>query len=105
MLPEMHRVMKICPPKLVGRVRKREITGDELDQGYRQLHDAIHGVRQAMYALLHLAGQKDPRLPSAEKSKSKAESPAAPEEAPRAEESGITAPGGALPAAMRLGRT
>src|SRR5258708_7242568 len=60
MLPEVNRVMRVCPPKLVGRVRKHEITGDQLDQGYQQLHDAIHGVRQALYALLVLAGFKDP---------------------------------------------
>lgn len=60
MLPEVNRVMRVCPPKLVGRVRKHEITGDQLDQGYQHLHDAIHGVRQALYALLVLAGFKDP---------------------------------------------
>lgn len=60
MLPEVNRVMSVCLPKLIGRVRKHEITGDQLDQGYQQLHDAIHGVRQALYALLILAGFKDP---------------------------------------------
>lgn len=60
MLPEVNRVMSVCPPKLVGRVRKHEITGDQLDQGYQHLHDAINGVRQALYALLILAGFKDP---------------------------------------------
>jgi hypothetical protein len=63
MLPEMNRVMKVCPPKLVGRVLKHEITGDELEKGYMQLHDAIHGVRQALYALLHLAGYRDYQMP------------------------------------------
>lgn len=63
MLPEMNRVMKVCPPKLLGLVRKRKLTGAALDQGYTQLHDALHGVRQAMYALLHLAGYRDYRLP------------------------------------------
>lgn len=63
MLPEMNRVMKACLPKLIGRVRKHEITGDELDQGYMQLHDAIHGVRQALYVLLHLAGYRDSPIP------------------------------------------
>lgn len=75
MLPEVNRVMSVCPPKLVGRVRKHEITSDQLDQGYQQLHDAINGVRQALYALLILAGFKDP-----EKKDSKT-----PESAPAAE--------------------
>ncbi len=60
MLPAVYRVMTVCPPKLVGRVRKHEITYDDFEQGYQQLHDAIHGVRQALYALLILAGFKDP---------------------------------------------
>ena len=60
MLPEVNRVMTVCPPKLVGRVRKHEITGDQFEQGYQQLHDAIHGVRQALYAVLILAGFEDP---------------------------------------------
>jgi hypothetical protein len=63
LLAEMHRVMKVCPGKLVGRVRKHEITGDQLDQAYTQINDAINGVEQALYALLHLAGCKDFRLP------------------------------------------
>jgi len=33
--------------KLVGRVRKHEITGDQLDQGYTQINDAINEVEQA----------------------------------------------------------
>jgi hypothetical protein len=65
LLPEMRRGMKTCMPKLVKRVRKREITAQELDRGYMQLHDAIHGVRQALYALLHLAGYRDYRIPKA----------------------------------------
>ncbi|HLY76244.1 MAG TPA: hypothetical protein VKU80_19240 [Planctomycetota bacterium] len=77
MLPEVNRVMKVCPPKLVGRVRKHQITGDQLDQGYQLLHDAIHGVRQALYALLILAGFKDP-----EKKESKSEEAAPADRAP-----------------------
>ena len=63
LLAEMHRVMKVCPAKLIGRVRKHEITGGQLDQGYTEINDAINGVEQALYALLHLAGYKDFRLP------------------------------------------
>jgi hypothetical protein len=60
MLPAVNRVMTVCIPKLVGRVRKHEIKGDQLDQAYQQLHDAIHGLRQTLYALIILAGFKDP---------------------------------------------
>lgn len=60
MLPIVNRVMTVCLHKLVGRVRKHEITAKQLDQGYQQLHDAIHGVRQVLYALIILAGFKDP---------------------------------------------
>jgi len=72
MLPDVNRVMSICLPKLIGRVRKHEIRGDQLDQAYQQLHDAISGVRQAIYALLLLAGFKDPEK----------KDPKAPESAP-----------------------
>lgn len=82
MLPEVNRVMRVCPPKLVGRVRKHEITGDQLDQGYQQLHDAIHGVRQALYALLILAGFKDPEKKDRE-----------PEESPQASAAPAEDPG------------
>lgn len=77
MLPEMRRVMKICPPKLIGRVRKREITGEDLDRGYRQLHEALHRVREAMHALLLLAGYRDFRLPGPGKGAKNAEAAAA----------------------------
>ena len=89
-LPEMNRVMRICPAKLVGLVQKREITGDELDQGYMKLHDAIHGVRQALYGLLHLAGYRDYRIPQASKTPGTPEGPAAPASSHRPEAS----PGG-----------
>lgn len=90
MLPEVNRVMSVCPPKLVGRVRKHEITGDQLDQGYQQLHDAINGVRQALYALLILAGFKDPekkdsKVPESAPAATKpAEDPTRPGKAPGA---------------------
>ena len=59
MLPELGRVMKYCPAKLVGRVGRREISGEQLDRAYTQLHDSLHGVREAIHALLHLAGFQD----------------------------------------------
>src|SRR5579863_6444129 len=34
MLPEMNRVMKYCPGRLLGMVGKREITADQLDKAY-----------------------------------------------------------------------
>jgi hypothetical protein len=61
MLPELGRVMKYCPAKLVGRVGRREISGEQLDRAYTQLHDSLHGVRQAIQGLLHLAGFQDYR--------------------------------------------
>lgn len=61
MLPEINRVMKLCPAKLMGRVGRREISADQLDKAYTQFHDSIHGVRQALYALLQLAGFRDYR--------------------------------------------
>lgn len=61
MLPEMNRVMKYCPARLMGRVGRREITADQLDKAYTQLHDSLHGVRQALHALLHLAGFQEYR--------------------------------------------
>ena len=109
MLPEMKRAMKACLPKLVARVRRKEITGDDLDRGYQQLHDAIHGVRQAMYALLHLAGYKDPRLPSAKNGDSRAQASAFEEEASSNEDPGIKGssemPGvEKVPIALRFGK-
>jgi len=61
LLPELGRVMKYCPAKLMGRVGRREITGEQLDRAYTQLHDSLHGVRQAIHELLHLAGFQDYR--------------------------------------------
>lgn len=61
MLPEMNRVMKFCPARLMGRVGRREISVDQIDQAYTMLHDSIHGVRHAIQALLHLAGILNPR--------------------------------------------
>jgi hypothetical protein len=61
MLPDMTRVMKYCPARLMGMVGKRQITGEQLDKAYTQLHDSLHGVRQALYTLLHLAGLLETR--------------------------------------------
>jgi hypothetical protein len=63
LLPEMNRVMRTCPARIMGRVGRREITADQLDQAYTQLHDSMHGVRQALQAILHLAGFEDVRPP------------------------------------------
>lgn len=61
MLPEVNRVMKYCPAKLMGRVGKREISVEQLDKAYTLLHDSIHGVRHALQSLLHLAGFREHR--------------------------------------------
>jgi hypothetical protein len=91
MLPEMTRVMKYCPARLMGMVGKREITGDQLDKAYTQLHDSLHGVRQALHTLLHLAGFLDvrPREEAAPRAPG-----GAPEPEPR-----VTAPPAARPKA------
>jgi hypothetical protein len=62
LLPEINRVMKYAPSKLMGRVGRTEITPDEVDRAYREFHDAIHGVREALGVLLGLAGLPDSRL-------------------------------------------
>lgn len=87
MLPVVNRVMTICLHKMAGRVRKHEITGDQLDEGYQQLHDAIHGLRQKLYALIILAGFKDP-----EKKDSKPEETAPGAETPAADLAPVVSP-------------
>jgi len=61
MLPDMTRVMKYCPQRLMGMVGKRQISGEQIDKAYTQLHDSLHGVRQALHTLLHLAGLLETR--------------------------------------------
>lgn len=63
MLPQANRAMKICPNKIVRRIRLREITGEQVDEAYNRLHDAIHGVRKAFHELFRLSGmsEKPPR--------------------------------------------
>jgi hypothetical protein len=60
MLPDMNRVMSVCPKKLLKRVLRRELSAQDFDQGFRKLHDALHGVRQAIYAILQQSGCKIP---------------------------------------------
>lgn len=56
LLPEVNRAMRICPGKMIARIRAQEITGQEVDEVYRKLHEAIHAVRQAVYRVYALAG-------------------------------------------------
>lgn len=56
MLPLMRRAMEICPPKVIARIRAKEITGNQVDDGYRKLHESIHGVREALLHLFELSG-------------------------------------------------
>lgn len=56
MLPLMRRAMESCPPKVIARIRAKEITGNQVDDGYRKLHEAIHGVREALLHLFELSG-------------------------------------------------
>jgi len=54
-VPLMHRAMKICPSQVIRRLKLKEITAQELDEAYGKLHDAIHGLRQALHELFNLA--------------------------------------------------
>jgi hypothetical protein len=63
LLPEMNRVMKTCPARTMGRVGRREISADQLEKGWTQLYDSLHGVRHAQQELLYLAGFEDVRPP------------------------------------------
>lgn len=61
LVPGVNRVMKYCPPMMMGRVGKREIEPDMLDLAYGLFHESIHGLRSAVFALLDLAGCRDYR--------------------------------------------
>jgi len=61
LLPEMNRVMKVCPARLMGRVSRRELAAEQVDRAYTELHDSLHGVRRSLHSLLHLAGVSDLR--------------------------------------------
>jgi hypothetical protein len=60
LISEMNRVMRVCPAIIMSRTRKGDIGRDEGTDGYSQLHDALHGVRNAQHTMLLLAGQKVP---------------------------------------------
>ncbi|HLY10443.1 MAG TPA: hypothetical protein VKW04_14165 [Planctomycetota bacterium] len=62
MLPEVNRVMKFCPAKLMGRVGKGELVAEQIDKAYARFHDSIHGVRHALQSLLSLAGIREFRM-------------------------------------------
>jgi len=55
MVPSVNRAMKVCPSQVIRRLRMKEITAQELDEAYNKLHDAIHGLRQALQELFKLA--------------------------------------------------
>jgi hypothetical protein len=98
MLPEMHRVMTMVPPKLLGLIRKRKLTAEAYTHGFAQLHDSLHGVRQAMYALLHLAGYKVDSPPEVEAPEEKPGE--APPELPAASPPALERPGALAPSAQ-----
>ena len=75
LLPEMNRVMKTCPARIMGRVGRREISADQLEKGWTQLYDSLHGVRQAQQELLYLAGFEDVRPPAEPDPSAKAGAP------------------------------
>jgi hypothetical protein len=53
---EMNRAMQICPPIISTREWKGQLARGTGDKAYCRLHDAVHGVRQAVHEILHLAG-------------------------------------------------
>ena len=56
MLPLIRRAMEACPPKVIARILSKEITGSQVDDGYRKLHESIHGVREALLHLFEISG-------------------------------------------------
>jgi len=85
LVPEMTRVMKTCPAKIMGRVGRREISSAQAEKAYTQLHDSMHGVRQALQEILHVAGFEDVRPPAVPDPAGKAGAPdPEPPPAPRA---------------------
>lgn len=55
MVPRVNRAMKICPGQVIRRLNMKKITAQEIDEAYNRLHDALHGVRQALQELFKLA--------------------------------------------------
>ncbi len=53
---EMNRAMQICPPIISTREWNGQLARGTGDKAYCRLHDAVHGVRQALHEILHLAG-------------------------------------------------
>jgi len=102
LLPEINRVMRLVPAKLMGRIWKREISVDQPDKAYTRLHDAIHGVRQAALELLELAGLYEYRHRESAGAGGAAEALSPDDSPPREGDPGpLARPGGA----SRSGRT
>lgn len=62
-IPLASRAMELCPPRMITRIRAKEITGLQVDEVYNAFHDAIHAVRQAVYRIFQLAGLSPHRGP------------------------------------------
>ena len=60
LVPEMNRVMKICPAMILARGHRGEIPQTQGTEGYAQLHDAVNNVRNALNTMLYLAGFRVP---------------------------------------------
>jgi hypothetical protein len=56
LVSEMNRVMQICPGIISAREWKGQLARSTGDKAYCRLHDAVHGVRQALHEILHRAG-------------------------------------------------
>ena len=78
-IPQANRAMETCPGRMIHRIRTKEITGQQVDEVYNGLHDAIHGVRQAVQRIFHLAGLQ-PTRPRVSRDVEESEQPAGEEE-------------------------
>ncbi len=62
-IPLASRAMEVCPPRMIARIRAKEITGQQVDDVYNAFHDAIHGVRQAVFRIFQLTALSPQRGP------------------------------------------
>lgn len=56
LLPDLKRAMMFCPPRLVTRQKAGELEVGMFDRCYARLHEALHGVREAVSTILDLGG-------------------------------------------------
>jgi len=96
-IPLASRAMEVCPPRMIARIRAKEISGQQVDEVYNAFHDAIHGVRQAVFRIFQLAALSPQRGPKgAPVEEPKSTKPEPPQALPSAKRP--PAPPGAAPA-------